>query len=222
MKKIKHFAFALALSATALAGLFSCSNEEVDQFENGKKDLSVIKSSISKNAQQGLQYAQQFYGTNVELGNSIDLPDPDSGDGVRISEVIVGGDIRARGYILSLLSSDEFLYFIDVNRMSNVMRAYSVSTGQLEVFGNLMDQPNYLASEKFDFIKYAPKNIAAKDSDCGFWKKLFGTCTKYSPPTKNPNGDCTQQVYTVRYIAFEISSSYGHHMVTGPCDQMHK
>src|SRR5690606_41909992 len=84
-------------------------------------------------------YALEFYGLEISSGRSVDLTEPDTNEGVTVTEVTVDGDTRARGYIVNEVENNEFLYFADVNRSTNVLTTYENITGALETFSNLLE-----------------------------------------------------------------------------------
>ena len=101
MKKIKHLALGLLGAALLTTGLYSCSDEEANhlQQEDVKTENADLKSKSATTSDEGYFYALSFYDTDISLGNFVDLINPETGEGVTVSEVIAYGDTRARGIL---------------------------------------------------------------------------------------------------------------------------
>nr|WP_298001178.1 hypothetical protein [uncultured Flavobacterium sp.] len=176
-----------------------------------------MQSKASATSGDGYVYALEFYGLEISLGRSVDLIDPDTNEGVTVTEVTVDGDTRARGYIVNEVENNEFLYFADVNRNTNVLTTYENITGELETFSNLLESTDYLDTDKFDFIEYSPEYMTTYGSGCGFWKKIWGECTTYGNITDIGNGMCGQSSITITYrLGFMVEMEP--HYNTFPCN----
>lgn len=221
MKQIKHLVLRLARAALIVTGLISCSNEEINlQRENSEQSIMQSKS-VARSFESGYEYAKNFYQLEIELGNSVELIDPETNEGVVISEVLVYGTDRARGYIVNKLESNEFLYFADVDREHDVLTTYNAIEDGQEIFENLLSSENYLATDKFDFIKYASEYAnTTYGSDCGFLKRLWGTCVRKMPISDLGGGQCGRQVNVVKYRFFQPIDNSGSYYQTGPCAEM--
>lgn len=219
MKRFKNLVLAIVSATFVTVGLYSCSNDEVNNSEQQNTQNENVQSKPVRTSDEGYVYAQGFYSTDISLGRSIDLVDPDTNEGVTVTEVTVSGDSRARGYIVNKVENYDFLYFLDVDRTNNVLKGYEAATAETTVFNNIEASPEYLATDKFDFITYSPASINTiyKKSDCNFWKKLWGTCTTYMDPSYLGDGDCTQQVNVVSYVLFQPVDSSGSYLYKGPC-----
>lgn len=146
-------------AALLTTGLYSCSDEEANHLhqEDVKAENADLKGRPATPSDEGYFYALSFYDTDISLGNFIDLINPETGEGVTVSEVIVYGDMRARGYIVNKLENNEFLYFLDINRTTDVLTTYEKITEKVLIFNNLIEFPEYLETDKFDFIEYSPE-----------------------------------------------------------------
>lgn len=218
MKKFKNLAIAIVSAMFLTVGLYSCSNDEVNNLEQQNIQNENLQNKPVRKSDAGYIYAQNFYSTDISLGRSIDLIDPDTNEGVTVTEVTVSGDSRARGYIVNKVENYDFLYFVDVDRINNVLTSYEAITGTLETFKNIQESPQYLPTNKFDFITYSPDAMnTTYGSGCGWFKRLWGTCTTYMPPSSIGNGNCTQQVNVVKYRFGEAVDNSGSYLYTGPC-----
>lgn len=201
MNKFKVVVFGVLSAAILTMGLFSCSDEEmINSQQENTEQMPMQSKSALLSSDDGYLYAETFYGAeaDISLGNFIDLTDPDSSDGVIVTEVIVSGDTRARGYIVDDIHSGDFLYFADVDRVNDVLTTYEASTAIQEVFDNLLESEDYLITDKFDFIEYSPE-YTTYGSDCNFLKKLWGKCTTHGPVHEIGMGLCGQSSNTTTY-----------------------
>ncbi|WLD24391.1 hypothetical protein NU10_03025 [Flavobacterium dauae] len=217
MKRIKFFALGVIGAALITTGLYSCSNDEVNNpQQESTEQTSNLQSKPATTEDEGYAYALNFYSTDISLGRSVDLVDPDTSEGVTVTEVTVYGDTRARGYIVNKVENNDFLYFADVDRSSNVLTTFEKATSETRVFNNLLESPDYLDTDKFDFIEYSPEYTnTTYGSDCGFWSRLLGKCVeerKDYVPGSGPNGEgggCITQQRTTYYFLFIFKQSTG-------------
>ncbi|SEH79950.1 hypothetical protein SAMN02927937_01502 [Paenimyroides aquimaris] len=218
MKKIKIFALGIIGATLITTGLYSCSNEEVNnpQQENTEQNTN-LQSKPATTAGDGYVYALDFYGTDISLGRSVDLVDPDTSEGVTVTEVTVDGDTRARGYIVNKVENNDFLYFLDVDRDTDILTTFEETTDEVLTFNNLLESPDYLDTDKFDFIEYS-QDYMTTSGDCGFWKKVWGKCTFYGNINPIGNGLCSQTSTTVTYRLGKIANTEPNHN-TFPCPE---
>lgn len=215
MKKFKNFTLGVLGAAILSLGLYACSGDD-----NAAQNVEQTSNIKTKSVNSGLSYAKAFYGKEVEIGKSVDLIDPETKEGITLSEIIVSGNTQATGYIANKLGSGEFLYFADVDRESDILTTYDSNTKKQEIFTNLDKVENYLTTDKFDFIKYADENIIL-GSGCSFWQRLWGTCIRYMPPSDLGNGRCGQQKNVAHYRFFQVVSSEGSNYIIDDCENMH-
>lgn len=207
MNRIKFFALGVIGAVLITTGLYSCSNDEINTPKQGNTEQEVnLQSKASATSGDGYVYALEFYGLEISLGRSVDLIDPDTNEGVTVTEVTVDGDTRARGYIVNEVENNEFLYFADVNRSTNVLTTYENITGALETFSNLLESTDYLDTDKFDFIEYSPE-YTTHSSGCGILKKIWGKCEWYKKgqPIAGSQGYCMDYILVKEYrLGFEM------------------
>lgn len=199
MKNLKLLALSFVGATLLATGMISCSNDEVDNpLQENTEQMPMQSKSALLSSEDGYLYAEAFYGADISLGSSIQLIVDDESIAVTVSEVIVSDDTRARGYIVDDISSGDFLYFVDVDRESDVLTTYEVSGTIQEIFDDLLEYEDYLLTDKFDFIEYSEQYMIAT-ADCNFGKKLWGKCTTYGNPTYLGNGLCGQSSTTTTY-----------------------
>lgn len=204
MKRLKQFALGILGTAFLSVGLFACSNdEEIHTANNTNSEVMMQTMAITSNS-NGLRYAAGFYNTRITEGQTIEIKNPDNLiEGVKITELIVDNYTKARGYIVNDLENNNFLYFVDVDRTKDEMTTYEVSTQKTEKFTDLINNVEYINSDKFDFINI-DYSKTTYGSGCGFWKKLWGDCTTVHPIREVTGSDlCTQTTTTVTYRLFQ-------------------
>lgn len=171
MKKFNFFSN-LAILLIAVFSITSCSkNDEVDESEN---------DAISS-------FAKSFYRQNISYGESAEtkLKWPTSslarteeyGD-VKITEIFVGNEERARGYAITSKDTDVLLYFVDVDRVEFKMTTIDIETDQVKIAGGINELEKYAITNQFDFIKIAqdlntdlnPGNVT------NGWHYSYGSC----------------------------------------------
>lgn len=218
MKRLKQFALGILGTAFLSVGLFACSNDdEINTVNNTNSEVPMQTMSITSNS-NGLRYAADFYNTKITEGQTIEIKNPDNlTEGVTITELIVDNDSKARGYIVNDLENNNFLYFVDVDRTKDEMTTYEVSTQKTEKFTDLINNVEYINSDKFDFIKYGDTKTTYR-SGCGFWKKLWGKCITVHE-SYSGNGYCQRTTTTVSYVLFQGTIENSHTEIK-PCDEI--
>jgi len=178
-------------------GLIACTNDEAIVSDENKETSNFA----GKTSDEGYLYAKAFYQSNLSFGKSVDVIDPDTKQGVTITEVKVNNEARARGYVVKQIKTDVFLFFADVNREKDVLTVYDANTDKQEIFSNLTKNEDYKTTQKFDFIKFTPQKVTAAKG-CGFWKKVWGSCTfhRIGVPVEGSPGYCAD--YSIRNTYF--------------------
>lgn len=166
MKTIKSSFFSLLVLFVITCFITSCSKDD------------QTNSNVSENAKVS-NYLKSFYPTKFQLGKSVDtkiskatsaISKSIEVENVIITEVFVGEDTRARGYVITDKSTNQFLYFIDVNRIDYKLTSVKIDANETKVFENIEVLDKYISSNQLDFIKIAedvnvsPSLVASK-----FW-----------------------------------------------------
>lgn len=169
-----------------------------------------MQTMVITSNSNGLRYAAGFYNTRINEGQTIEIKNPDNLiEGVRITELIVDNDTKARGYIVNDLENNNFLYFVDVDRTKDEMTTYEVSTQKTEKFTDLINNVEYINSDKFDFINI-DHSKTTYGNGCGFWKKMWGDCTEtITRPIEGSPGKYMQYTRTNKYFLGVIIESTG-------------
>ena len=157
----------LAIALIASFGIISCSkNDETNNSETGNAKVS--------------NYLKSFYHTNYQLGKSVDtkLKKESSNQSLSkstevedfiITEVLVGNDTTARGYVVTRKSDNEFIYFIDVDRIDYKMTTVKVDVNDTKVFNNIDELDKYTSTNEFDLITVAEQVNAGIIANNKFW-----------------------------------------------------
>jgi len=214
MKKIQFYSLLFISLMMMTIGLIACTNDEAVVSDENKETTNFA----GKTSDEGYSYALNFYKTSITLGESVDLIDPDTKQGVTITEIKVNNEARARGYVVKKVKTDvvkqvktdPFLLFADVNREKDVLTVYDANTGKQEIFSNLPYSEDYKNTEKFDFIKYTNQQVTAAKG-CGFWKRMWGRCEWHkTEPIPGSPGYCIDTILIIEYrLGFELPPRKG-------------
>lgn len=151
MKIIKTTFFTLLVLFIGTSLITGCSNED------------ETNSALNENAKVS-NYLEAFYSSNFQLGKSVETNQKSNSsalnrstevDNLIITEVFVGNDETARGYIITDKSTNDFLYFIDVDRVDFKLTSVKIETNDTKIFENIDNLDKYLSTDKFDYIKIA-------------------------------------------------------------------
>ena len=149
----------LAITIIATIGITSCSkNDETNDGVNGNaKVSSYLKSFYSKEFQLGKSVDTKMNKTTSAFSKSVEI------ESVMITEVFVGDETRARGYIITDKSTNEFLYFLDVDRIDYKLTTVKIDVNDTEVYQNIDELDKYISTNQLDFIKIAEDLVISPD-----------------------------------------------------------
>jgi hypothetical protein len=155
----------LAITLIAAIGITSCSkNDETNAGLNGNaKVSSYLKSFYSKDFQLGKSVDTKFTKPTSELSKSTEV------ENLVVTEVFVGEDDRARGYVISDKSTNEFLYFIDVDRIDYKLTSVKIDLNDTMLFNNIDELDKYVSTNEFDLIKVAEQINTGILQNYKFW-----------------------------------------------------
>ncbi|MCZ8330419.1 MAG: hypothetical protein O9282_03810 [Flavobacterium sp.] len=147
MKKLFQKSILLLFSTSLV--LTSCNEENSEQNLNAKSKADL--------------YLKSFYKTNYHLGKSVEgrMLNSNISDNARtiefedvvLEEIFIGDEERARGYIVTDKATDEFLYFVDVDRINFKLTAYDPSVNETIIKENIHLLQEWAESNKLDFVK---------------------------------------------------------------------
>ena len=225
MKIIKTTFFTLLVLFIGTSLITSCSKEDetnIGVSENAKIS-NYLKSFYSKNYQLGKSVeTKPEFNTNI-LNKSTEI------ENLIITEVFVGEDETARGYIITDKATNDLLYFIDVDRINFKLTSVKVDINDTKVFNNINDLDKYLSTDKFDYIKIAEDYVPEENGDVLGKRRFWGTGYSLGAAFTGIDGGCYQGVYS-NYYVFGInvsgdpspvqtpnSSGSGTHNLSIPC-----
>jgi hypothetical protein len=205
MKTIKTAFFSLLVLFIGTSLITSCSKD--DETNKG----------VSENAKVST-YLKSFYSTNYQLGKSVEAtPKSNSSslnrsaefDNLLVTEVFVGNDTMARGYIITDKNTSDFLYFIDVDRVNFKLTSTDIEANDSKTFSDINDLDKYITTNGLDYIKIAEDYILETiPTEDGRLAPFWGTGYSYGQPPAT--GPCMVGVYS-NYYVFGIN-------VTGDAD----
>lgn len=124
-----------------------------------KSDKSIAVENSNKKVST---FLKSFYKENSELGSPLEIKSKVETnvfnrtaelESYLITEVFVGNDTRARGYLITEKSTNEFIFFIDVDRINYKLTSVKVETNETKYFNEINELEKYLSTNEFDFIK---------------------------------------------------------------------
>ena len=188
--KIKLFSFiALFISVTFL----SCSND----------NETIQNNSSNKNVET---FLKSFYNQDFQLGKSVEttskgalshLSKTTEFENFIVTEVFVGEDTRARGYIITDKNTENLVYFLDVDRIEYKITAVELDINETKLFHDINELDEYLSTDGFDLIKIVedPEFELPEDGTVSFRVRY-----SYGAPFTGNDGNCYQGVYQATYF----------------------
>lgn len=198
MKTIKSTFLPFLVLFIAGSLLTSCSKED------------ETKQNISENAKVS-SFLKSFYSKNFEFGKSANskiLKQSANSKTVEysdivITEVFVGDDNRARGYVITSKDNNVFLYFVDVDRIDYKLTQLDVAVNEKKVFENIEQIDKYTSTNEFDFIKVTQELIKENAQDGSVSRIRYS----YGASFTGIDGNCYQGVYQAHYfLGIRVSS----------------
>jgi hypothetical protein len=171
MKIIKTTFFSLLVLFIGTSLITSCSND------------NETNISVSENAKIS-NYLKSFYLTNYKLGKSVetnpksissDLNRSTEVENLVITEVFVGDATTARGYIITDKNTNDFLYFIDVDRVNFTLTSVKIDVNDTKIFNGIDELDKYLSTDEFDYIKIAEDYVPEDESNVLGRRRFWGT-----------------------------------------------
>jgi hypothetical protein len=202
MKKLNVFRI-LAITIIATIGLISCSKENANDkvISENAKVAPFLKSFYKKDFKLGQAVNTKVANAISATSKSTDVED------LVITEVFVGDDTRARGYVITSKTTNVFLYFVDVDRVDYKMTKVDIVANDIVTFEDIEQMDNYISTNQFDFIKVAQDVLigngqagnlsrirysygACRDGWCGVYQATFFLGIQWTDwePVRNENG----------------------------------
>lgn len=197
--KSKLFIFIILLSITSL--ITSCTKESENNSTENAKVAPFLKSFYKKDFRLG-------QAVNTKEVNAISATSRTTEiDSLVVTEVFVGEDTRARGYVITSKTTNVFLYFVDIDRIDYKMTKVDIVANDIVTFEDIEQMDNYISTNQFDFIKVAQDVLigngqagnlsrirysygACRDGWCGVYQATFFLGIQWTDwePVRNENG----------------------------------
>lgn len=177
MKKIKLSFVALAILALGTFVFTSCSDDgSTETPDNSMSNYRITNENA---------FIDEFYSTSWRTGVSASVRD--SLNTYVVTEIIVGSDTKARGYLVKDYNTGDLLYFADVDRIGYVMKTVDLITEEWETITDIDRHPDYSLTDGFDIIKIID------DGNYGY--VTYGYYTYGACAPNNVGGGCSAGVY---------------------------
>ena len=133
MKHLKLALFSFIALFVSACILVSCSNDSdtTNSETSGKNVETFLKSFYKQNSELGNPKEIKSRNETNTLNRTVEM------QSYLITEVFVGDDTRARGYIITEKSSNDFVFFLDVNRLSYKLTAVKIETNETKHFNEM-------------------------------------------------------------------------------------
>ncbi len=177
MKKI------LLSSILLVVMLLPISCNKMTQNELPKPQKNELQNQIVKRgtnlSTKTQDFISSFYkGSNYAIGAQVETTQ--NGVTSLVSEIVVDGEKRARGYILTDVRGNA-TYFADVDRVNYTLTSVDISTNQTLVGRNINETSKYIETNEYDFIGIISNpptdeggNVVDKFWGWGDWE--YGPC----------------------------------------------
>ncbi len=183
--------------------------------------------SVSGNAKVD-SYLKSFYHKKVQLGKTLEskMIKPSSSltaksveyEEIKLAEVFVGDEERARGYVITDKETDEFLYFADVDRRDYKLTTFDVEKNEIYIKENIDQLQEWAQSNNLDFIKLLEEYKANLESDnvtSNKRRRFFGSVTTTEEVDCGSGCTCT---YSIRdYFVFGIRTNHTRTLTKTSC-----
>ena len=154
-----------------------------------KPKTNFNEISVSSTNEEINAYLVKFYQSKYSFGKSTSVLD-EKKSVIILTEVILEGDKRARGYVAISKETDDFLFFVDIDRDKFEITTFDVTSNKIENFKNINKSENYNTTNEFDLIYSIDNNTNTEKIK--FWGWSCGNQIIL------PNGDCVRSC--VHYI----------------------
>lgn len=154
MKHFKKLNLIAFLCLTIITLTTSCSKEEASNDKNLNEKTSL--------------FLRKFYNNSFKFGKSSNSVIPRKVneqsrttelENVIITEVFVGNEERARGYLVTDKESNDMVYFIDVDRINYKLTTFDVEINETQLYNDINEFEKYLSTDELDYIKVSEEVI---------------------------------------------------------------
>ncbi|MDV4070111.1 hypothetical protein CMT45_00055 [Elizabethkingia anophelis] len=156
----KHTKSTLCLFLLLILGIIAgCSRDEQTDTTENSTATSYVKSFYKTNFSYGRVATSEASKTAASKARTAKT------EYFSVTEVIVGKEKIARGYIITDNTTNKELYFVDVNRASKRMTIVELETKEIITVNDIDKLDEYKETNGFDFIKIAENAVSNKTPD---------------------------------------------------------
>lgn len=176
--------------------VYSCDNE--------REDNNVFQQNLDNN---DVVFLKNFYSNEIKIGNSANImleqfkADVNQKsaqiDNYMISEVFVGNDLIARGYMFKNINTNQNEIFVDVDRINFVLTAIDLVSSDVEITNDIDQLPFYATTNELDLL-YSVDIEDPQVVTNGWEYQLVAGCH----PTYDGNGEVTGFAETINVRRF--------------------
>lgn len=168
MKKL--FSSSVVLLFSVLLLNISCNKDEESQSTNQSTKINAhLKSFYNKEFRFGkVVESEVLKNSNAETSRTAEY------EGIKLEEVFVGEETRARGYVVTDKITGEFLYFVDVDRANYKLTAIDITDNQTITKENVNLLQEWAESNGLDMIKLIEEYNAEINSGTQERRRFWG------------------------------------------------
>lgn len=147
---MKKLIFTQVLMLCCFSLLFlSCNKEDGNKSTTGNaKADTFLKSFYHKNVRIGKAVeSRTLKSVASATAKSVEYED------IKLAEVFVGDEERARGYVVTDKNSEEFLYFADVDRQDYKLTTFDAERNETLIKENINQLQEWATSNKLDLVQ---------------------------------------------------------------------
>jgi hypothetical protein len=159
MKTFKNKFFSLLFICVGTVIISSCSNDNPTINENSQN----LKENSKVSA-----FLKSFYSNEFEFGKSANITKKSEltatlsksieVEDCIITEVFTTNSLQANGYVITDKVTGDFIYFIDVNRLTYKLTSVDITLNNSKIISNINNVESYFDTNEFDFIEIAQQN----------------------------------------------------------------
>lgn len=173
MKKLFYKPVVLLFSISLL--FMSCSKEDDNKTVNGNaKVAAYLKSFYKKDYHIGKSVESRTVKPTIASYARTDEAQSVVYEDIKLTEVFVADEDRARGYVVTDKDTNEFLYFADVDRENYKLTTFDADANETLIKNNIDQLQEWASSNKLDFIQLVEQYNYQVSSGAEVQGKFFG------------------------------------------------
>lgn len=127
--------------------------------DNDIQDENVVQQNLDN---RDAVYLENFYSKAIKIGDSANImleqfnadvnQKSNQIDHYMISEVFVGNDLMARGYMFKNIDTNQNEIFVDVDRINFVLTSIDLVSSDVDIINNIDELPFYSTTNELDLL----------------------------------------------------------------------